>query len=295
MKKIISLILVFVICSGFTIYLPVVSTGGNNMSLLTNLVSWWTLDNLNDSGPATNTLTNNGMSFVTGKVNNAAYGADYTKALGSTNAIDLRNTSFTIVGWFNVNLVVSNSYVTIFDDEETDMFTSHVSIKAQNIYGSDELLFEMIDRDNQGEGLAIPASLNGVWHFFSVTFDSTSKFSWFRVDSRTPSPHYYYVDTSKLPNKKIIIGSNPSNDPVGNNTKTFDEIALWNRVLTNEEIDTLYNSGNGLTYSSLVQVVTPTPIEATSETYTPADAVTVGTPISLHTRERFYNLNIISQ
>ncbi len=79
-----------------------------------------------------------------------------------------------------------------------------------------------------------------------------------------------------------------ANDWSGNNPIlpfiSFEEFAIWNRSLGNEEINNLFNNGTGLTLSSglggQVSVNLESPINGTATTTTTQNFVCVGNSIS---------------
>ena len=90
------------------------------------------------------------------------------------------------------------------------------------------------------------------WHFVVIRYSggalspSTLKFSIDNVDY----PFASYTGTPNTTNSKMTIGGQITwwivNDWLFKGY--FDEVGIWNRALTSDEITQLYNNGNGLTY-----------------------------------------------
>ena len=84
--------------------------------------------------------------------------------------------------------------------------------------------------------------LNNDWYFFTITYDGTNV-------SLFVNGNYVSGKTVSLNtiNKTFRIGKRISGDTYNEYFKgTIDDIGIWNRVLTQEEITGLYNSNNNL-------------------------------------------------
>ncbi len=243
------------------------------MSLLDNLISWWTLNsNGNDGYDSHNLSTYSGSpSYASGKVGNAVsclLGASLATgsfSLGST-------TDMTLAGWFY--------FPSDAPDEDWIIHTTNYRMA----YNGTSMVFTSIKGADTSSVVQNGIPLNE-WVFIVAKMSGTT----LSISKNNGTPVTTSRNANLLNDAGELYVGNPS---YVTGAIRFDELALWSRALSAGEISTLYNSGSGMTYSSLVQTVTPDAAEATSETYIPTDAVTIGTPKALHTRKTNFSLNI---
>jgi hypothetical protein len=192
-----------------------------NPGLQSGLLAFYKLDDLTDASGNGNTLTNdNGVTFTSGKIGNAATFNNTNKLLspvsvpfGSAATISvwakpttLDNSYGTIVGYFpGLNVAISNSN-TITVDDFTQPF----------IWG--------------------PSVSIDTWYHIVVKVEN--------------SVCYVYVNGSLVTSQNSILQTGnvlkigaEANDYF---TGQIDAIGVWNRALTDSEIAELYNSGSGL-------------------------------------------------
>ncbi len=117
-----------------------------------------------------------------------------------------------------------------------------------------------------GDGVAAFADstdtvTDGVWTMVTVAYDGSNLFYWINGDD-AGTPAYTSVLTTE---KSYDIGKSGAGNYMDGK---IDEMSLWNRILTQEEIDDLYNSGAGITYESSASVENPQSVAlAEDETY----------------------------
>lgn len=238
------------------------------MALIDNLVSWWTLDEFsNGSGAVTredshssNDLTdNNTTPSATGII---SLGADFE----STNS----------------------EYLSITDAAQTGLditgdFSISCWIKLESAYGVDTQS-GIVNKGGQGGGDGngyglFGANLGGTSYvrFYTVnggTLDihnftqTLSTATWYNIIGRFRSSDKAFDVAVNAVDKTQQTGTvNPGNSSngfaigasnAGSGGNFFDgiidEVGIWNRRLTDAEIDELYNSGAGITYSDFATV-----------------------------------------
>jgi alpha-tubulin suppressor-like RCC1 family protein/Leucine-rich repeat (LRR) protein len=171
---------------------------------------------------------------------NSAYSFDginsYIDATIAT--IPQNNAPRTISGWFKTNSpnLTENNYSTIFNYGSL----STAQRFALSIYSKGYLDF-ITASDLSNNDLEVQNNyLNNTWYFFTITYDGT-KVSLF-VDGN-------YVDGKNITlntiNKTFRIGKRITGDTYNEYFKgSIDDIGIWNRVLTTDEISRLYNDNN---------------------------------------------------
>ena len=224
------------------------------MALDTNLVSYWKLDessgNAADSVGST-TLTNTGVTYAAGKINNAA-------VLGSSgnNGNNLLNTSVgagglnlsagvakSISWWFKPNANPSTDTNRFIDWRENTGTSGELTLSYQNI-SSDYVFYFYV---NGGAMSNYTANLTvGTWYYLTLTCDSSNAVKFYIDASEVTTGTWGSTGTSG--NFTQIGNAN------GNSTGTFggpfsiDEFGAWQKELTPSEITSLYNSGTGKQY-----------------------------------------------
>jgi hypothetical protein len=218
----------------------------------TGLVAYYKLDgNSNDSvGSNNGTDINVSYNASYGKIGQGASVTGNGKIATSSNVGISGQGARTIAGWFNCQTQPSgNERQTFFELgalSNNNWFCmaltgSNYSKKGQfSIYGVDLYTASTLT----------PLTSPG-WHFVVIRYSggalspSTLKFSIDNVDY----PFASYTGTPNTTNSKMTIGGRGLggvNDWLFKGY--FDEVGLWSRALTSDEITQLYNNGNGLTY-----------------------------------------------
>jgi hypothetical protein len=228
----------------------------NNALLSNGLASYWKLNESNGNavdsvGP--NTLTNNnGVTYSSGKINN---GANFVRtSTQSLSITDGSQTGLNITGdisvsfWIKISGIPANGqqyYIAAkagpgsntqgynFDyiRDDTDFPAgSHTAI-AVNYW-----------KDNLRTYIAAPYDLGtGVWHHVVIATTVASETASIYVDGVSQS-------TSVLANSTNSIGASTESFILGTDLDgSLDEIGIWDRVLTSDEVSQLYNNGNGIT------------------------------------------------
>jgi hypothetical protein len=193
-------------------------------------------------------------------------GVSYTSTAKQGNAVSLTDTQFgflenlsagidftsdwSIAGWFKVDTVVSTDRFNI-------VFIGITGASAQyfylDTYGTDLRLYVYHTGGFQGDATAYTVAA-GTWYHAAVRFDA---------DGSTNGRLQLYINGS-LASTLDLSGTWPTNTMNcirfgrGNNSTNrymdgkLDEWALWDRLLTTDEISELYASGTGVSYGDLI-------------------------------------------
>jgi hypothetical protein len=227
------------------------------MALTDNLVSYWKLDE--SSGDAAdsvgdNDLTNNGtVTYSSGVINNGA-------ALASSSS---------------QNLIVSDPLIAVNSDVSYSFWVKHTTVPGNGEI--QQWMIHEINGDNDiYQSLMLQKTVGGIQQI-QIYIDGTSAIEDYYNSSIATDTWYHIVLTIDYASGYVLYingssvktGSAPaygSGDTLtsrfslgvcwfldGNNYGRYfngmmDEVGIWSRVLTSDEVVELYNSGDGLAY-----------------------------------------------
>lgn len=207
----------------------------------TGLVAYYKLDeasgNASDS-VGSNTLTNTNVTFSAGKINNGGVFVGSNNSRLATSSMSGSGTSWSYSLWIKP----SASYA----DAGGRVLMHYAS-------GSSELSL-VCDRSSNKyfvynwNGSSFP-------FVYSTTTINTSAFTHLVVINNAGAITFYFngvVDnTGTTNNVNLSTNFNIGRDQLNNRNPfdgQIDEVGIWSRALTSDEITKLYNNGNGLTY-----------------------------------------------
>jgi hyaluronoglucosaminidase len=215
-------------------------------TLLNNLVAYWKLNETSstrfDSTSNNNDLTdNNTVGSVTGKIGNAAdfNGTNYLSA--PNNATFSPTGHFTITAW--VRPQSSGSFAgiagvwhfTSVNDRQWVLYLRNDSTVAFGVSANGVNDFT--------EFSPIVLSV-GTWYLLAAGWDGSNIF--LSINAGTPITTAFAGPIYSGATNPFEVGAYDGGANLIDGR--IDEIGLWHRALTAEEIDLLFNSGSGLTY-----------------------------------------------
>jgi hypothetical protein len=206
---------------------------------MSGLLAFWKLDNVNDASGNGNTLTNNNsVTFGAGKIGVAATfdGSNHLSRSSSSNWI-LSGTGATVNFWLRrsgsaASELIGNRIGAVYcpwalalDSNNKLRLLSNVgggwAVTSGGSYGNTTI------PDETWVMITIRKNTNGITVLINGSADSGI--------TNVSSP----TNTSSSP---LYIGSGGDGSFVG----SVDAIGFWSRSITDEEVTTLYNSGNGV-------------------------------------------------
>jgi hypothetical protein len=213
------------------------------------LVGYWSFSgNANDSSPNANNGTVNGATLTTDRFGsvNSAYSFN-----GLSNYIRINNillpstpTSYTISLWYNTqNFTSQNGNPRMLISDRNTGLSSYkytIDVTASHLVGC--AIYN--GSGATGNGVTGDAGTNNNWHNAIFMYDSTI------------ATLYLYIDGSLVNTSTSVThwssGANPTNIGYWNGfvgasgffDGKIDDIGIWNRVLTQSEITSLYYSEN---------------------------------------------------
>lgn len=205
-----------------------------------DLISWWTAENSTEDSIGTNDgQAFNGMAYTSGSVNNAFSfdGVDDRIIVPDSNNLD-------ITGDLTIELWIRQ---TVFNPENTVICKG--AEDAENVYSIRFLgqIFECVFKDNLGNDVVLggPAFEDFQWHHYAYVRQGNQHqiyadgFS-FGAESFTNPP----ASSAGLP---LTIGAQ-FNSQSSSYTNFFggqiDEVSIYNRALTESEIQSIFNAGS---------------------------------------------------
>lgn len=206
----------------------------NNISLSYSLVAFWKLDNLKDVSNNRNSLTNTGnIQFVSGKIGNCAQFGTGTLSIGSLYpTVTAPSTqAISVSFWANPTSNVLGSVIGARNSAGSNALNIHNqaggSLNMNNGISTDVVIAN--------------AFTVGTWkHYVCIVSNGRTK---------------VYINGSLVHNGTagVTYGNsisilNIGRFPDGNQqfNGLIDAVGIWQRELNQEEVNLLYNSGNGL-------------------------------------------------
>ena len=215
------------------------------MSLLTNLISYWKLDEASGNAidaHGTNTLTdNNTVGTAAGKVLTAR---DFEKnnsesfSIASNPSLQTGDIDFTISCWIKPETVELQFYVNKSGIAAAD--------REYAVYNFNGILFFIYDPSGAIVQVASGVTpVPGTWYHIVAWHDSVANQIAISVNNATPVTlsHSTGVRTN---NFQFELGARQNHGFFYDGL--LDEVGFWKRVLTADERTQLYNGGNGLSY-----------------------------------------------
>jgi hypothetical protein len=221
------------------------SNGGAIPSTLWDgLLAYYTADNTpNDALGTYNGTLVNGATYGTGKINNGFIFDGVNDYINLGNNFNFDNTlPFTVSAWVYTSSTTIQTYfsklLNFYGYELTINFGTGIRfyIKGSNggsidlsINGQSENVWQNIvfTYDGSRTALGVNGYVNGVLRTKNITSNNLSS-------------------SSVIAQSAQISGRAGVSQPFNG---IIDEIGIWNKVLTEEEVTELYNSGSGLQYS----------------------------------------------
>jgi hypothetical protein len=216
--------------------------------LLNNLVSYWSFDvNVNDIH-GINNGNNNGATLETGKINNC-FSFDGVDDYIKLNNDILMQSNKTISMWLYLNSAKTHALINQGGvSNNRGWYFAALSDMNLRFTGSntsyDSGLRSRITTNS-------PLSL-ATWHHVVLVFDSSNQEAYFYVDGvLCPDDGGVIYSSYNLASVDANIGTyNDTNGTINTIANgLIDEVGIWDRLLTEDEIKRIYNNGNGLEYN----------------------------------------------
>ncbi|MBL8091411.1 MAG: hypothetical protein KF758_02410 [Anaerolineales bacterium] len=221
---------------------------------VTDLVSWWTLDETSgtrEDSHADNDLgENNSVSYSSGKQNNSAEfnGTNQSLQVSDNSSISMGNNDFTIGGWVNID-TLTHLRALMGKGPSNGANVGYEYILEYDP-GPNEFWFSVGNGTTYGSITDFTPSTS-TWYFLVAWHDSANDMLYLQVNNGTPASASYSSGSYDSSHNLFIGKAGGYNG--GYMDGLIDEAFIYKRVLTEGERTWLYNSGDGRTYSDLSQ------------------------------------------
>jgi hypothetical protein len=246
------------------------------MSLLDGLISYWKLDETsggtgavtrNDSQGSNNLTDNNTTPSGAGKINNCC---DFTPANSeflsvNDNASLTFTTAFSMSCWFNIDNLISSTNFSIIT-KWTHATANSWIVRVDKDVANEIKVFiaDALDDAGSHEGHTTTAGLSAdTWYHLVIVYngagaDNPAKLKIYINNVGKTLTYTGTIPTSlQNSNAPLLIGDSGGTLSGDYFDGLLDEIGLWNRDLTAEEVSQLYNAGAGLSYSDFEILAEP--------------------------------------
>lgn len=223
-------------------------------TLLNGLVAYWTLDETSSSNPrydshGANNLQDHDVPAIAGQ---RGLAADFE---ASTNVhylsmpnhpnVNFADESFTITGWVNIESKPAFAGIVAKYDDGVD--TSEYVLGYSG--GADRFRFVVYDgHENQGaiNATAFGPATPGEWYFVVAFHDAENDLIGISINGGAPETTAYALGCHNGHND-FEVGRAFGGTPYFFDG-AIDELGLWSRRLTSQEITELYSNGGGIGY-----------------------------------------------
>lgn len=220
----------------------------SNNTVYDNLVGYWGFENTSytDSSSVSGALTpHNSPQIVSGKVGNAVQVADDAYLDVASNAYLESTGDLTVAFWANFNALTfptGNNFVFDKGSLNSDYGCWLASLgDTETSYNT--FYCTIPDGDYSAPMVGSPDNIQtGEWHFYVFTFSQNN--ITLQIDNAT---EYQTATQGNNPVDVIPLTLGCQADHTSCMSGLIDEFGVWNRILTTDERDYLYNSGAGRT------------------------------------------------
>lgn len=225
------------------------------MALTDNLVAYYKLDDLTDSSGNGFTLTNNGSTpFNPAKINNGADGgsANTTKYLSILSNLGIDGGAMSYSCWVNITTQLSGANETrvilSLGSDGTDV-TYHLHYMTET--SVKKIGFNRLKNGVADGYTYYPTTLNtGTWYHIVTTYDGTTSTIYLNGTSvassaqsgsgtGTTTNRFFIMESTQSPGAGVMLNG------------LVDEVGVWNRALSANEVLNLYRNGAGNAYQFL--------------------------------------------
>jgi hypothetical protein len=216
-------------------------------SLLTGLLGYWKLDessgNASDSVGSTTGVSTDITYTATGKISRCFTFNNSSSQLLLGNATAIKPTSaISISFWMKTATApaVEAMIIDCLSENNGYRISLYLDGGFGFIFGNGTSILDAYVGSGSFGNL-----YDDAWRHIVLTFDGTTAKCYFN-NTNNPAEDETWNNVISHDTADIYIGSNSSNSR--HYEGTLDEIGIWNRALTADEVSTLYNAGAGKTH-----------------------------------------------
>jgi hypothetical protein len=225
-------------------------------SLIESLESYWTLDEAsgdrNDS-VGTNHLTESDTGTIAGKIGNATtfVGTNVSGLTIADNAsLSTGDIDFTLAAWVKINTKAAANYSNILVSKLTD--GTHREYVLGYEKNANRFFFYIANAAGTVSGKVYADTLgavsDGVWYYIIAWHNQTANKVCIVINDQATPDETATSDVPANTTAAFYIGRYGIAPNSSNGDHTIDEVGFWKRLLTSDEMLSLYNSGAGLDF-----------------------------------------------
>jgi len=217
---------------------------------LSGMVSWWPGEgDANDIVGTNNGALQNGLDFAEGEVGKAFNYTSNTMdvRVPASDSIDVGNgAGFTVELWVNPTAAPLNGNAPLVEWNDDTYWGVHLAVNYNGEPGN--LYANVVDDGggwhfiNSGGG----ALTSNIWQHVALTYDKASGVAVLYVNGAIAAQENLGSYTPRTAGRNLHIGRRVA--PAGDADNTFDglidEVSLYNRALSGDEIASIYNAGS---------------------------------------------------
>jgi hypothetical protein len=233
--------------------IQVAQSGSAASPLLTDLVSYWKLDETSgtrfDSASTNNLADNGSVGSAIGKIGNAALFDTSNQALDGGNVLAFERTDvFSVFSWVYLTNTIGN--------REVIGKIEPINQQGWEIRVDNGDLIVLIVNSWSSNAIGVRHSgvtINtGIWYHIGFTYDGSSSAGGVTLyingaEVSTNSVLSNDLTATIVSTASLFIGARFSSF-LSQFAGRIDEVGVWSRVLTTAEVTQLWNGGSGLTY-----------------------------------------------
>jgi len=232
-------------------------------TLLSGITSYYKLDETsgtvaNDSVGSINGTLNEGSFISSGKIN---YGwnipnqdGSYGIRFGTGNFCYNWSQPVTFNMW--INFAALDGTTKFFLSNENVDGTEIGYYLSMNPIGDSRINFAYKNTNTFSAFIrttGIPITTTGIWYMLTFTNDGSGNASGLNIYVNAVKPSQEIISNnlggrSTVSTTQLSLGARSITGGIWGPTATFDELGIWTRELSTDEITELYNSGTGIQY-----------------------------------------------
>ena len=214
------------------------------MPVIDNIITYYRFDSDANDLIGSENLTVTGASNVSGHISNC-YSFDGNDSLDGVDTTVFDGLSnFSVNLWFF--LTTSSGHQNLCSKLKNASNEDTFSLLYLNGHG-----FSLLVKDGSNNFINISnlTSYQNAWTMLTLVLNGTNLKLYINGTETLTGDNGSFTGGLKNSTAKFYIGRQDNDgDPRFINTGKIDEVGIWSKSLTPTEINTLYNSGNGLTY-----------------------------------------------
>jgi hypothetical protein len=229
-------------------------------ALRNGLLAYWPMNETATSGDVTavdwtnrgnNLTSNNSVLSAEGKIGNGRqFVRSNSEWLSVTSAdFNLGEVAWTIAFWFFVPTGATNSRFNILgkDVSGSRHFVIAFNIDAVGANTIDALAFQFYYANGSNSLVNLTSVSRNAWHFVAMTHAANSTSIVCNLDRTSTATNTRTGATTWASiNSALNVGRREFSGFADYADVSVDELAVWSRDLSSDELDKLYNSGSGI-------------------------------------------------